>query len=172
MGAIGEAARARAQPPFVNAAAGANGVGYTNYPDNSVRFFLRRAALGGIDLFRIFDCLNWVENMRIAIDTVCEEGKIAEGAICYPGDILDPARSKYDLKYYVRLAKELENAGCHVLAIKDMAGLLKRGREELSDAATLPTRNYFQILLSVTTNTQFVMAQSMNGLRSDMASVG
>jgi pyruvate carboxylase len=104
---------------------GANGVGYTNYPDNVVRYFIKRAAKGGIDLFRIFDCMNWVENMRVAIDAVAEEGKIAEGAVCYTGDMLDPSRGKYDLKYYVGKAKELEKAGCHLLAIKDMAGLLK-----------------------------------------------
>jgi pyruvate carboxylase len=104
---------------------GANGVGYTNYPDNVVKFFVKQAADGGIDLFRIFDCLNWVENMRVAIDAVLEQGKLAEGAVCYTGDILDPDRAKYSLKYYVGLAKELEKAGCHILAIKDMAGLLK-----------------------------------------------
>jgi len=103
---------------------GANGVGYTNYPDNVVKYFVRRAA-AGIDLFRIFDCLNWVENMRVAIDSVCETGKLAEGAICYTGDILDPNRAKYSLNYYVGVAKELERAGCHILAIKDMAGLLR-----------------------------------------------
>jgi pyruvate carboxylase len=102
---------------------GANGVGYTNYPDNVVKYFIRRAA-GGIDLFRIFDCLNWVENMRVSIDAVCETGKLAEGAICYTGDILDPDRAKFSLGYYVGVAKELERAGCHILAIKDMAGLL------------------------------------------------
>jgi len=85
---------------------------------------VRRAA-GGIDLFRVFDCLNWVENMRVAIDAVCETGKLAEGAICYTGDILDPDRAKYSLNYYVGVAKELERAGCHILAIKDMAGLLR-----------------------------------------------
>ena len=104
---------------------GANGVGYTNYPDNVVKFFVKQAAQGGIDLFRIFDCLNWVENMRVAIDAVLAEGKLAEGAVCYTGDILDPNRAKYSLKYYVGLAKELEKAGCHILSIKDMAGLLK-----------------------------------------------
>ncbi|HUZ92353.1 MAG TPA: pyruvate carboxylase, partial [Methylocella sp.] len=103
---------------------GANGVGYTNYPDNVVKYFVRRAA-AGVDLFRIFDCLNWVENMRVAIDAVCETGKLAEGAICYTGDILDPNRAKYSLAYYVGVAKELERAGCHILAIKDMAGLLR-----------------------------------------------
>ncbi|MCA3630045.1 MAG: pyruvate carboxylase [Methylobacterium sp.] len=104
---------------------GANGVGYTNYPDNVVRDFIDRAAENGVDLFRIFDCLNWVENMRVAIDQVRRAGRLAEGAICYTGDILDPARAKYPLKYYVELACELEKAGCHILGIKDMAGLLK-----------------------------------------------
>ncbi|SFK40450.1 pyruvate carboxylase [Methylocapsa palsarum] len=103
---------------------GANGVGYTNYPDNVVQYFVRRAALG-VDLFRVFDCLNWVENMRVAIDAICVTGKLAEGAICYTGDILDPDRAKYSLNYYIGVAKELESAGCHILAIKDMAGLLK-----------------------------------------------
>jgi pyruvate carboxylase len=104
---------------------GANGVGYTNYPDNVVRHFVARAAAGGIDLFRVFDCLNWVDNMRVAMDAVREEGKLCEAAICYTGDMLDPARARYDLKYYVALAKELEAAGAHIIAVKDMAGLLK-----------------------------------------------
>jgi pyruvate carboxylase len=104
---------------------GSNGVGYTNYPDNVVKFFVAQAAKGGVDVFRIFDCLNWVENMRVSIDAVNEAGKVAEGAICYTGDMLDPDRAKYDLKYYVALAKELEAAGVHVLGLKDMAGLLK-----------------------------------------------
>ncbi|HEY8594473.1 MAG TPA: pyruvate carboxylase [Devosiaceae bacterium] len=104
---------------------GSNGVGYTNYADNVVEFFVRQAAAGGVDLFRIFDCLNWVENMRVSIDAVLDTGKIAEGTICYTGDMLDPDRAKYDLKYYVGLARELEAAGVHILAIKDMAGLLK-----------------------------------------------
>ncbi|MGY3387514.1 pyruvate carboxylase [Bradyrhizobium sp. USDA 3311] len=104
---------------------GANGVGYTNYPDNVVRHFVREAAKAGMDLFRIFDCLNWVENMRVAIDAVVESGKLAEGAICYTGDILDPSRTKYALQYYVALAKELEATGIHILGLKDMAGLLK-----------------------------------------------
>ncbi|MVA96602.1 pyruvate carboxylase [Nitratireductor sp. CAU 1489] len=104
---------------------GANGVGYTNYPDNVVRHFVKQAAAGGIDLFRVFDCLNWVENMRVAMDAVGAEGKLCEAAICYTGDILDPDRAKYDLKYYVGLARELEAAGAHIIAVKDMAGLLK-----------------------------------------------
>ena len=103
---------------------GANGVGYTNYPDNVVRRFIAEAARG-IDIFRIFDCLNWTENMRVAIDAVRESGKIAQGALCYTGDIVDPDRAKYSLSYYVGLARELEAAGCQMLAVKDMAGLLK-----------------------------------------------
>ncbi|HUG62885.1 MAG TPA: pyruvate carboxylase, partial [Methylomirabilota bacterium] len=104
---------------------GSNGVGYTNYPDNVVRFFVLEAARRGVDVFRVFDCLNWVENMRVAMDAVVESGKVCEAAICYTGDILDPARAKYDLKYYVALARDLERAGAHVIGIKDMAGLLK-----------------------------------------------
>ncbi|MEO5323858.1 pyruvate carboxylase [Mesorhizobium sp. CC13] len=104
---------------------GANGVGYTNYPDNVVQHFVRQAAAGGVDLFRVFDCLNWVENMRVSMDAVGAEGKLCEAAMCYTGDILDPNRAKYDLKYYVGLAKELEAAGAHIIAVKDMAGLLK-----------------------------------------------
>jgi pyruvate carboxylase len=104
---------------------GANAVGYTNYPDNVVRYYIAQAADAGIDVFRIFDSLNWVENMRVSIDAVLETGKLCEAAMCYTGDILDPARTKYDLAYYVSLAKELEKAGTHVLGIKDMAGLLK-----------------------------------------------
>ena len=102
-----------------------NGVGYTNYPDNVVEFFVKRAAATGVDVFRVFDSLNWVENMRVAMDAVVESGKVCEGTICYTGDILDPDRAKYDLKYYVGMAKELEAAGAHVLGLKDMAGLLK-----------------------------------------------
>ncbi|QTN34950.1 pyruvate carboxylase [Cognatishimia activa] len=101
-----------------------NGVGYTNYPDNVVQSFVAEAAKG-IDVFRVFDSLNWVENMRVAMDAVVESGKICEGTICYTGDILDPNRAKYDLKYYVGMAKELEAAGAHVLGLKDMSGLLK-----------------------------------------------
>jgi pyruvate carboxylase len=104
---------------------GSNGVGYTNYPDNVVQEFVRVAANTGVDVFRVFDSLNWVENMRVAMDAVVESGKICEGAICYTGDILNPDRAKYDLKYYVGMARELEAAGAHVLGLKDMAGLLK-----------------------------------------------
>ncbi len=104
---------------------GANGVGYTNYPDNVVRHFVSQAADGGIDLFRVFDCLNWVENMRVAMDAVVESGKLCEATICYTGDLFDKTRSKYNLDYYLALARELEAAGAHIIAVKDMAGLLK-----------------------------------------------
>nr|WP_194303995.1 pyruvate carboxylase [Chthonobacter albigriseus] len=122
---------------------GSNGVGYTNYPDNVVRYFVAQAAANGVDVFRVFDCLNWVENMRVAMDAVLDADKVCEAAICYTGDILDPARSKYDLKYYVALAKELERAGAHVIGIKDMAGLLKPNAARvlfraLRDATDLP----------------------------------
>lgn len=102
-----------------------NAVGYTNYPDNVVQEFVRQAASSGVDVFRVFDSLNWVENMRVAMDAVLDNDKICEGTICYTGDILDPSRAKYDLKYYVAMAKQLQAAGAHVLGIKDMAGLLK-----------------------------------------------
>jgi pyruvate carboxylase len=101
----------------------ANAVGYTNYPDNVVRYFVKQAAQGGIDLFRVFDSLNWVENMRVAIDAVRESGKLCEAAICYTGNLSDPRQTKYDLKYYLKLARELKAAGAHILGIKDMAGL-------------------------------------------------
>ncbi len=102
-----------------------NAVGYTNYPDEVVRDFVRAAAAGGIDLFRVFDCFNWVPNMRPSLEAVLESGAICEGAICYTGDLLDPKRDKYALKYYVKLARDLERIGVHMLAIKDMAGLCK-----------------------------------------------
>lgn len=102
-----------------------NAVGYTNYPDNIVQVFVKEAADAGIDVFRIFDCLNWLPNMKVAMDAVVESGAICEAAICYTGDITNPGRSKYSLKYYVDLAKQLEHMGAHILAIKDMAGLCK-----------------------------------------------
>lgn len=104
---------------------GSNAVGYTNYADNVVRHFVQQAAAGGIDLFRVFDSLNWVENMRVAIDAVLETGALCEGAICYSGDLFDTARPKYDLKYYLGIARELQNAGVHVLGLKDMAGICR-----------------------------------------------
>lgn len=111
---------------------GSNGVGYTNYPDNVVRYFVQQAAKNGIDLFRIFDSLNWVENMRVSIDAVRASGALCEGAICYTADIFDSKRPKYNLQYYVNLAKELEKAGCHILGIKDMSGVCRpRAAREL-----------------------------------------
>ena len=101
----------------------ANAVGYTNYPDNVVRYFVQQAAANGIDVFRIFDSLNWVENMRVAIDAVLESGKLCEAALCYTGNLSDPQNTKYDLRYYVKLAKALQSAGAHVIGVKDMAGL-------------------------------------------------
>ena len=101
-----------------------NGVGYTNYPDNVVQSFVAEAAKG-IDVFRVFDSLNWVENMRVAMDAVIEANKVCEGTICYTGDILNPDRAKYDLNYYVKMGRDLRDAGAHVLGLKDMAGLLK-----------------------------------------------
>ena len=101
-----------------------NGVGYTNYPDNVVEAFVKEASKG-IDIFRVFDSLNWVENMRVAMNAVLDTNKICEASICYTGDILNPERAKYNLQYYVSMAKELEAAGAHVLGLKDMAGLLK-----------------------------------------------
>ncbi len=102
-----------------------NAVGYTNYADNVVRHFVAQSAAQGIDLFRVFDSLNWVDNMRVAIDAVLQTGALCEGAICYTSDLFDAGRPKYDLKYYVGLAKQLERAGCHVLGIKDMAGVCR-----------------------------------------------
>ena len=102
-----------------------NAVGYTNYPDNVVQLFVREAVQAGIDVFRIFDALNWTKNLQLAMEAVLQEGAICEAAICYTGDILNPKRSKYSLKYYVDLAKQLEKMGAQILAIKDMAGLCK-----------------------------------------------
>jgi pyruvate carboxylase len=102
-----------------------NAVGYTAYPDNAVREFVAEAARQGMDIFRVFDSLNWLPNMKVAMEAVNKSGRICEAAVCYTGDILDPARDKYPLQYYVRMAKELERMGAHVLGIKDMAGLCR-----------------------------------------------
>uniref|UniRef100_UPI00307876C5 pyruvate carboxylase subunit B n=1 Tax=Megasphaera sp. TaxID=2023260 RepID=UPI00307876C5 len=122
---------------------GANAVGYTSYPDNVVKNFIDLSAKNGIDVFRVFDSLNSLDNMYGTIQAVRENNKLAEVALCYTGDILDPARDKYDLKYYVNMAKELQNAGANIIAIKDMAGLLKpeaayRLVSALKDAVDLP----------------------------------
>ncbi len=102
-----------------------NAVGYSTYPDNVVREFIRISAEEGVDVFRIFDSLNWVENMKMPIEEALKTGKIVEGTICYTGDMLSPEETKYTLDYYIKKAKELEALGCHIFAIKDMAGLLK-----------------------------------------------
>lgn len=104
---------------------GANAVGYKNYPDNVIREFIRESANSGIDVFRIFDSLNWLKGMEVAIDEVLKTDKVAEACICYTGDILDDSRDKYTLDYYVKTAKEIEKMGAHILAIKDMSSLLK-----------------------------------------------
>ncbi len=110
---------------------GSNAVGYAAYPDNLVERFIEKAFETGIDIFRIFDSLNWVENMRVSIRKVRETGAIAEACICYTGDVSDPTRSKYSLSYYLDLARRLEDEGAHILAIKDMAGLLKPRAAEI-----------------------------------------
>ncbi len=102
-----------------------NAVGYKNYPDNVIREFVKESAKSGIDVFRIFDSLNWVENMKQSIDYAQETGKIVESAMCYTGDVLDPDKTKYTIDYYVKMARELEAAGSDIIGIKDMAGLLK-----------------------------------------------
>ena len=104
---------------------GCNAVGYSAYPDNLVESFVQKSWENGVDVFRIFDSLNWMENIAPCIDMVRKTGGIAEGSLCYTGDILDPKRSKYNLDYYLRIAKDLENAGSHILGVKDMSGLLK-----------------------------------------------
>ncbi len=104
---------------------GSNAVGYTNYPDNVVERFVEEAAKSGVDVFRVFDALNWTRGMTVACEAVRKQGKVLEAALCYTGDVSDPKRDKYPLDYYVKLAKELERMGAHFLAIKDMAGLLK-----------------------------------------------
>lgn len=104
---------------------GRNAVGYTPYPDTVVRTFVTEAAATGVDVFRVFDALNEVEQMRPALDAVHEVGRVAEGTLCYTGDLSDPGEQLYTLDYYLRLAEQLVAAGCHVLAVKDMAGLLR-----------------------------------------------
>ena len=104
---------------------GANAVGYKNYPDNVIREFVKQSAKAGIDVFRIFDSLNWIQGMEVALDETLNQGMIAEPCLCYTGDILDASKTKYTLSYYVRMAKELVKRGAHILGIKDMSGLLK-----------------------------------------------
>ncbi|MBR2743559.1 MAG: pyruvate carboxylase [Clostridia bacterium] len=111
--------------PFQMLLRGANAVGYSNYPDNVIREFVRVSAEAGIDVFRVFDSLNWVPGMEIALDEVVKQGKVAEATICYTADVLDDTRDSYGLNYYLNLAKELEKRGAHFLAIKDMSGVLR-----------------------------------------------
>ncbi|MCO7174591.1 pyruvate carboxylase [Sporolactobacillus kofuensis] len=122
---------------------GSNAVGYKNYPDNLIHAFVKEAAKQGVDVFRVFDSLNWLDGMRVSLDAVIESGKIAEATMCYTGDILDGSRTKYNLEYYKKLAKDMEAAGAHILGIKDMAGLLKpeaayRLVSELKETVSLP----------------------------------
>lgn len=122
---------------------GANAVGYKNYPDSVIKDFVKEAAKEGIDVFRIFDSLNWLPGMQVAIDAARDAGKVAEATLCYTGDILDDTRSKYTVDYYKKMVKELENAGANIIAIKDMAGLLKPNAayelvSELKAATDLP----------------------------------
>lgn len=111
--------------PFQMLLRGSNAVGYTNYPDNLIRTFIAEAGRQGIDIFRIFDSLNWLKGMEVSVNEVLKNGKIAEVCVCYTGDILDRRKDKYTLKYYLNIAKEIEKMGAHVLGIKDMSGLLK-----------------------------------------------
>ncbi len=111
--------------PFQMLLRGSNLVGYASYPDNLVRAFIQEAAKRGIDVFRVFDSLNWVPSMEVAMDEVLKQGKLCEATMCYTGDVSDPKRDKYTLQYYVDLAKELERRGAHTLCVKDMSGLLK-----------------------------------------------
>ncbi|MBR3309243.1 MAG: pyruvate carboxylase [Lachnospiraceae bacterium] len=104
---------------------GSNLLGYSSYPDNQVRKFIEESAKGGIDVFRVFDSLNWIPNMEVAMDEVLKQGKMLEATMCYTGDIMDPRKDKYTTQYYINMAKELEKRGAHTLAIKDMSGLLK-----------------------------------------------
>ena len=105
---------------------GSNGVGYTAYPDNLIEKFVEQSWETGVDVFRIFDSLNWMKSIAPCIEHVRKRTQgLAEGSLCYTGDILDPSKTKYNLKYYIQLAKDIENAGAHILGVKDMAGLLK-----------------------------------------------
>ncbi|NVB39980.1 pyruvate carboxylase [Pseudenhygromyxa sp. WMMC2535] len=131
--------------PFQMLLRGANAVGYTNYPDNVVRRFVKLAKQRGVDVFRIFDCLNYLENLQLGIDAVGEAGGVIEAAICYTGDVSDARRTKYSLQYYVDLAGALHERGVHVLSIKDMAGLLKPGAARLLISALRESFPYLPI---------------------------
>lgn len=144
---------------------GANAVGYTNYPDNVVEAFVKQAAAGGIDIFRIFDSLNWLPGILPAVEMVRNAGALAEAAICYTGNIDDPKRSRYDLTYYVNMAKELEKAGANILGIKDMAGLLRpyaarRLVKALKDEVGLPIHLHTHDTAGIQAGTLLFAAES------------
>src|SRR5690606_31146448 len=141
---------------------GCNGVGYSAYPDNLVESFVQKSWENGVDVFRIFDSLNWMENIAPCIEMVRRTGGIAEGSLCYTGDILNPERTKYNLDYYLRMAKDLENAGSHILGVKDMSGLLKPYAakvliEALKDTVKIPVHLHTHDTSSLQTAT-YLMA--------------
>ena len=164
---------------------GANAVGYKNYPDNVVKFFVKEAADSGIDIFRVFDSLNLVENMHVAIEEIRLQNKICEGAICYTNDVTNPEETKYTLKYYINLVKQLESAGVHMIAIKDMAGLCKPNAiklliKEIKNSTDLPIHFHTHdtsgtssasILSAIESNVDIVdlALDSMSGLTSQPA---
>ncbi|UBM57568.1 pyruvate carboxylase [Marinilongibacter aquaticus] len=145
---------------------GSNAVGYTAYPDNLVESFIEKSAENGIDVFRIFDSLNWIESMKLSIKTVRERtNSIAEAAICYTGEMLDPAQKKYTLQYYLDMARQLEDAGAHMIAIKDMAGLLKPYTaevlvKELKKAVDLPIHLHTHDTSSIQSSTYLKAVES------------
>jgi pyruvate carboxylase len=129
--------------PFQMLFRGANAVGYSSYPDNLIKAFIQEAAKSGIDIFRVFDSLNWLPNMEYAIEEIIKTGKVANVTMGYTGNILESDRDKYDLKYFVNLAREIEKRGAHMLTIKDMSGLLrpyaaKKIVRALKDAVQIP----------------------------------
>ncbi len=145
---------------------GSNAVGYTAYPDNLVESFIEKSAENGIDVFRIFDSLNWIESMKLSIRTVRERtNSIAEAAICYTGEMLDPAQKKYTLQYYLDMARQLEDEGAHIIAIKDMAGLLKPYTaevlvRELKKAVDLPVHLHTHDTSSIQSSTYLKAVES------------
>lgn len=145
---------------------GMNGVGYAAYPDNQIEKFVELSWEHGVDIFRIFDSLNWMENVAPCVEMVRKRtGGIAEAALCYTGDILNPSRTKYTLDYYVRLAKDLENAGAHILGIKDMSGLLKPYAAKelvaaLKDAVSIPVHLHTHDTSSLQTATYLMAAEA------------
>ena len=164
---------------------GSNAVGYKNYPDNVVKHFIKQSADSGIDVFRVFDSLNLIDNMRVAIDEVRRQNKICEGTICYTNDVTDTNEKKYTLKYYLNLVKDLENAGANIIAIKDMAGLAKPNAiklliKEIKNESNLPIHFHTHdtsgtssasVLAAIEENVDIVdlAIDSMSGLTSQPA---